>query len=197
MQRPQGAGSGGHHRGSFSPREANHTGGSQAQAWTFGQDPEIREQKRLDGQGGMPADWEGSGQALRSADSGGSTRASPCGREGAPHGSGQAARRTGGLRAGSRRAAGGRAAPGSRCGGCGGRGGRCRWAGPGLPERREPVSDARWRGTPALRARACGARRGPRVGRGGGVGGDGGAGRGRASGRAGARRADPGQGVRG
>ncbi|EDL33731.1 RasGEF domain family, member 1C, isoform CRA_b, partial [Mus musculus] len=39
----------------------------------------------------------------------------------------------GGLRAGEQ------AAPGPRCSGCSGRGGRCRWAGPGLPERREPA----------------------------------------------------------
>lgn len=80
----------------------------------------------------------------------------------------------GGLRAGEQ------AAPGPRCSGCSGRGGRCRWAGPGLPERREPVSNARSGDTPALRTRACGARRGPPVGRGSDVGGDGGSGRGRA-----------------
>lgn len=107
MQRPQGAGSGGYHSGSFSPREANPIGVSQAQAWTFDPDLEGWEQKRgLMGKAARGADSEGNGERCLAR-----TRAAPPAllRAAARGLCTAPARRTGGLRAGSRRAAGERA----------------------------------------------------------------------------------------
>lgn len=161
--------------------ETNHTGGPQRTPGHLSLDPGSWEQRRglgkaaacgVDREGSRPrcvARTRAAPPALPCAAARGlyATPARPGARAGC-------ARDRGGLRAGEQ------AAPGPRCSGCGGRGGRCRWAEPRLRERREPVSNARSGDTPALRTRACGARRGPRVGRGSDVGGDGGSGRGRA-----------------
>lgn len=132
----RGAGSGGYHSSRFSPWEANPIGVSQVQAWTFDPRPRgLGAENRLDRQGSLRSRLGGQRGVLLSADSGGSTRASPCGREGAPHGSGQAHGRTArGIAAGCGRAGGqrpvhGAAAAAGAAGAADGPGPGCRSAG--------------------------------------------------------------------